>query len=121
MGTWGGWKEGWCSLSGHQLLFFACGGGAGNGGQATGPPAGTQPERSLELVGAHLKMDHKQEILLAPSAGGAPVAFSFPDERQRSEWMVGLMGVPGLFRCVLHFLQSIWSAFDSGRRGLTGI
>lgn len=92
VGAWGGWKDGWCSLAGHELRFYA--------GAGSPPPPGSAPERSLELVGARLRAEHRQEVALAPPGGGPPVVLAFPDERQRDEWMVGLGQVPGLFRSV---------------------
>ena len=105
-GGWGSWIEGWCALQGHQLLFWQ--------GCAAAPPPGTAPSRGLELVGAHLRLEKKQDIVVVPAgaagsggssrSGDAPVTLQFPDEGQRDGWMVSLAGVPGLFRC-----GDVWS------------
>lgn len=79
-------------LAGHSLQFFP-------GAPAEGPPPAAKPAHSWELVGAHLRMEKKQELGLTPAGGSAAVSFSMPDERQAQEWMVGLAAVPGLFRC----------------------
>ncbi|KAI3433566.1 hypothetical protein D9Q98_003377 [Chlorella vulgaris] len=93
VGTWGTWQEGCCVLAGHSLQFFP-------GAPAEGPPPAAKPAHSWELVGAHLRMEKKQELGLTPAGGSAAVSFSMPDERQAQEWMVGLAAVPGLFRRV---------------------
>ncbi|KAL4430960.1 hypothetical protein ABPG75_006216 [Micractinium tetrahymenae] len=97
VGAWGGWKDGWCSLVGHELRFHA--------GTSSPPPPGAPPERSLELVGARLRAEHGGEVALAPPGSGPAVVLAFPDERQRDEWMVGLGRVPGLFRRVRDYYQ----------------
>ncbi|EFN59416.1 hypothetical protein CHLNCDRAFT_137935 [Chlorella variabilis] len=96
-GTWGAWSDGWCELAGHTLQFY------GGAGEAPGP--GVAPQCKWELVGAHLRMERKQELGLTPAGGGAVVSLGMPDEQQAQEWMVGLAAVPGLFRRVPDYYE----------------
>ena len=78
-------------IEGHHLLVYA------TDGSSAEPGPGATPWKKLEVVGAHLAAQRKQEVALSvPRAGHFTLVAPSPEERM--EWMVGLGKVPGLFR-----------------------